>query len=641
MNTPEGLGESAPLLAPEARRRRSYLAPSSARNAIAATLVSGCVVAVLAVSGRYGSSPVVHEERSGLSRMATLSDAPKQPAPNARATPKKTRVEQPTRTAPKAKVVPAARAKKPDGESDLAGGNFFTQTFDALDVLHVVPDMTPDDSSYSSGPAPGPEPWDWFAMAPGPGSFEDFYPGTNGCEARCEGVDINEDMCRSMPYCEWDDGLCWSAVGPNPCPDDDAFGPAMAPEPAPGPDFGPGPEVGPTPTVTPGASGPAMAPQPTPGPEIAPGPEVAFGPASSYPGTNGCEARCEGVDINEDMCRSMPYCEWDDGLCWSAVGPNPCPDDDAFGPAMAPEPAPGPDFGPGPEVGPTPTVTPGASGPAMAPQPTPQPTPVPGTGPTAKPGTGPVPIPGSGPGPQPMTLGRDESVLFEDEVFRGDIINGVSEDMIQDIIRTKIADHHYKGPAEELAMKRFDFHVRFKVTVEGAGCPAVDKKTFESVVKSFVQRAASGDDMSVAPVSKPVEDKKVLEQLAERHQAMMGAAAEGTGAFSEMNVGECETVKRDGAADAHAFVVELVIPREGPETNAQTLANEIISDFSTDHIKAQLQAKGAPLSKIAAASVSVDEVVIHGKISVEKIAAKKESKGASKKSSEKTAKVKA
>ena len=252
-----------------------------------------------------------------------------------------------------------------------------------------------------------------------------------------------------------------------------------------------------------------------------------------------------------------------------------------------------------------------------------------------------MPQPGSGPGPQPTTLGHEESVLFEDEVFRGDIINGVSDDMIQDIIRTKIADHHYEGPAEELAMKRFDFHVRFKVTVEGAGCPAVDKKTFESVVKSFVQRASSGDDMSVAPVSKPVEDKKVLEQLAERHQAMMGSAAEGTGAFSEMNVGECETVKRDGADDAHAFVVELVIPREGPKTNAQTLANEIISDFSTEHIKAQLQAKGAPLSKIAAASVSVDEVVIHGNISVEKIAAKKESGGASKKSSKNTAKVKA
>ena len=245
-----------------------------------------------------------------------------------------------------------------------------------------------------------------------------------------------------------------------------------------------------------------------------------------------------------------------------------------------------------------------------------------------------------GPGPHPTTLGQGESVLFEDEVFRGDIVNGVSDDMIQDIIRTKIADHHYEGSLEELAMKRFDFHVRFKVTVEGAACPAVDEKTFVSVVKSFVRRAASGDDMDVSHVADPAEDKKVLEKLAERHQAKMGAATEGTGAFSAMNVGKCETVTREDGANAHAFVVEVVIPREGPETDAQTLANEIISDFSTEHIKAQLEARGAPKSKIAAASVSVDEVVIHGKISVARIAAKK-STGAWKKSTQEAAKVKA
>ena len=138
VNTPEGLSESAPLLAPDARRRKSYLAPSSARNAIAATLVSGCVVAVLAVSGRYGSSPVVHVERPGLARMATLSDAPKQPAPNVRAALKKSRVEQPTRTAPKADIAAAAHAKGSNGESELAGGNIFTRTFDALGVLNVI-----------------------------------------------------------------------------------------------------------------------------------------------------------------------------------------------------------------------------------------------------------------------------------------------------------------------------------------------------------------------------------------------------------------------------------------------------------------------------------------------------------------------
>ena len=109
-------------------------------------------------------------------------------------------------------------------------------------------------------------------------------------------------------------------------------------------------------------------------------------------------------------------------------------------------------------------------------------------------------------------------------------------------------------------MKRFDFHVRFKVTVEGAGCPAVDEKTFVSVVKSFVRRAALGDDMDVSHVADPAEDKKVLEKLAERHQAKMGAATEGTGAFSAMNVGKCETVTREDGANAHAFVVESSSP---------------------------------------------------------------------------------
>ena len=52
MNTPEG--ENAPLLrAPP--RRPSYAAPSSVRNGVAATLVAGCVVATLAVSGRLGT----------------------------------------------------------------------------------------------------------------------------------------------------------------------------------------------------------------------------------------------------------------------------------------------------------------------------------------------------------------------------------------------------------------------------------------------------------------------------------------------------------------------------------------------------------------------------------------------------------
>jgi hypothetical protein len=47
----------------------------------------------------------------------------------------------------------------------------------------------------------------------------DFYPGTMGCEATCEGNDIEEHTCAAIgSFCKWDDGNCWSAVGGNPCP---------------------------------------------------------------------------------------------------------------------------------------------------------------------------------------------------------------------------------------------------------------------------------------------------------------------------------------------------------------------------------------------------------------------------------------
>ena len=44
-----------------------------------------------------------------------------------------------------------------------------------------------------------------------------------------------------------------------------------------------------------------------------------------YPGTEGCEATCEGHDVTEEVCTSLFFCEWDQERCWSAVGPNPCP----------------------------------------------------------------------------------------------------------------------------------------------------------------------------------------------------------------------------------------------------------------------------------------------------------------------------
>ena len=40
--------------------------------------------------------------------------------------------------------------------------------------------------------------------------------------------------------------------------------------------------------------------------------------------SENCEDVCENHGFNEDVCVSKQGCEWDDGQCWSAVGPKPC-----------------------------------------------------------------------------------------------------------------------------------------------------------------------------------------------------------------------------------------------------------------------------------------------------------------------------
>ena len=122
------------------------------------------------------------------------------------------------------------------------------------------------------------------------------YPGTEGCEATCEGDDKTEESCTSNFFCEWDGERCWSAVGPNPCPVDEAqmhyFWENYGVEPG-----------------------------------MFDHPHDMF-PPHDYPGTEGCEATCEGDDKTEESCTSNFFCEWDGERCWSAVGPNPCPSDE-------------------------------------------------------------------------------------------------------------------------------------------------------------------------------------------------------------------------------------------------------------------------------------------------------------------------
>ena len=105
------------------------------------------------------------------------------------------------------------------------------------------------------------------------------YPGTEGCEATCEGDDKTEESCTSNFFCEWDGERCWSAVGPNPCPVDEAqmhyFWENYGVEPG-----------------------------------MFDHPHDMF-PPHDYPGTEGCEATCEGDDKTEESCTSNFFCEWD------------------------------------------------------------------------------------------------------------------------------------------------------------------------------------------------------------------------------------------------------------------------------------------------------------------------------------------
>ena len=46
----------------------------------------------------------------------------------------------------------------------------------------------------------------------------------------------------------------------------------------------------------------------------------------NYPGHEGCQTACEGDHVTFETCQAKYYCEWDVGKCWSAVGPDPCPE---------------------------------------------------------------------------------------------------------------------------------------------------------------------------------------------------------------------------------------------------------------------------------------------------------------------------
>ena len=48
-------------------------------------------------------------------------------------------------------------------------------------------------------------------------NLPDGYPGTSGCELTCEGHGHDQAACDGLTGCIYEDGLCWSAVGSEPC----------------------------------------------------------------------------------------------------------------------------------------------------------------------------------------------------------------------------------------------------------------------------------------------------------------------------------------------------------------------------------------------------------------------------------------
>jgi len=519
MNTPD---EHAPLLQQATTRRHDYAAPSSVRNGVAATLVAGCVVAVLAVSGQLvepAPARVVTQTRAVSRPEAAMGEAPE--------------------------------------KSDL--GNFFTDAWDNT-IGEIIPGASFEDHSASS--APGREqPHDAANEAPAPGD-SDLYPGTQGCEATCESDNIeNEQGCASIgPFCEWGEGKCWSAVGPDPCPTDwDGMAPAPAPE------------------MT-----DAEAPAPMEGEVDAT--DAAEAPAQMEDTIDAPAPEEQGQQeaISEDAEAPAPMEQGSDNADAPALAPTSArdaADSDAFAEAA----------GPSADLG----MLKGTHRSALDEK-------------------------GNAVDEDER---HEEPVLFEDEVFRGDIATGVSDEVIAEIIRAKIAEKHYEGDAADVALKRFDFKLGFQVRVEGSKCPTVSEETFASGVKEFIAKARAddagvrfGDDLGGAS-----------EKLAGDGNGERSARDHLEKVLESVEVGVCEDIEAEGPdgtdgsksrSSAHSFQVSMVIPRLGPETNPSEVARRVGALFDTAHVKRQLEAAQVSKARRDATEVSVADVVIRGSIAV-------------------------
>ena len=198
--------------------------------------------------------------------------------------------------------------------------------------------------------------------------------------------------------------------------------------------------------------------------------------------------------------------------------------------------------------------------------------------------------------------------LFEDEVFRGDIVEGVTPEMptTSSARRSRTTG---TGRAEDLELKHFHFHITTEVTVKGTGCPKIDTDVFGDVIHDFVKRAQSGDaDVAADP----------LEKLTARNSAARvgGSESDLAAPFNTMTVGACTEGKTEDGTKMHSFEVSLVVTREDPSTNPHPAMDALKNVFSTAHAKAQLEKVGADEKTIEATEVTVSQPTVHGKIAV-------------------------
>jgi hypothetical protein len=256
MNVPHQ-DESVSLLA---AKRVAAPASTWVRKAIAGTvLVAGCAVAAVAYA-QAGASANTH---------AVLgAGAPQRLSPRQRAM---------------RHYVASKRRYRVEGDRSTLG-----QTTALAQQAAEFDSLTPDQQFEEVGDG-GVDGSDFHHM-----NVYHVYPGIEGCETTCEGESVTKEQCDSMFFCEYDVGKCWSGVGRYPCPAneqelydiwDDHYD-----------DYETGMHH-----------------------------DLDAFPDYVYPGTYGCEATCEHVEMSQAQCDSMFYCEWDKDRCWSRVGPNECP----------------------------------------------------------------------------------------------------------------------------------------------------------------------------------------------------------------------------------------------------------------------------------------------------------------------------